>query len=253
GAVASAAPAAAPAPAEPAPATPRPKPAAATSGDRKSRTHAQGENSSIRVPVNKVDHIINLVGELIITQSMLSQVTAGVEDNRYGHLATGMDLLKRNARDLQEAVMSVRMVPMDYVFSRFPRLVRDLARKLDKDVDLVTEGRSTELDKSLTERIIDPLTHLVRNSLDHGIEHPDAREAAGKPRAGRLTLAAEHQGGNIVIEVRDDGAGLARDRILAKARERGLEASDAMSDREVWQLIFAPGFSTSATVSDVSG
>lgn len=242
-----------PVPAEPVQASPRPKPAAAASKDRKSRTHAQGENSSIRVPVNKVDHIINLVGELIITQSMLSQVTAGVEDNKHGHLTTGMDQLKRNARDLQEAVMSVRMVPMDYVFSRFPRLVRDLARKLDKEVDLVTEGRSTELDKSLTERIIDPLTHLVRNSLDHGLEHPDEREAAGKPRAGQLTLAAEHQGGNIVIEVRDDGAGLARDKILAKARERGLEVSDAMSDREVWQLIFAPGFSTSATVSDVSG
>jgi len=142
---------------------------------------------------------------------------------------------------------------MDYVFSRYPRLVRDLAGKLDKEVELVTEGESTELDKSLTERIIDPLTHLVRNSLDHGIEDPDTREAAGKPRIGRLTLSAQHQGGNILIEVIDDGAGLDRDRLLAKAHESGLSVSDSMSDDEVWQLIFAPGFSTAKEVSDVSG
>lgn len=149
--------------------------------------------------------------------------------------------------------MSIRMVPMDYVFSRFPRLVRDLAAKLDKDVELITQGESTELDKSLTERIIDPLTHLVRNSLDHGIEGPEVREAAGKPRAGRLTLSAQHQGGNILIEVQDDGAGLNRAKLLAKARANGLNVSDNMSDDEVWQLIFAPGFSTAEQVSDVSG
>ncbi|MDC8803445.1 chemotaxis protein CheA [Halomonas pacifica] len=225
-------------------AKPAAKPKAAAKG---------GETTSIRVPVNKVDQIINLVGELIITQSMLDQTVSELDNVSNGALVNGMSLLQRNARDLQESVMSIRMVPMDYVFSRFPRLVRDLAKKLDKDVELVTEGESTELDKSLTERIIDPLTHLVRNSLDHGIESPEAREAAGKPRTGRLTLSAQHQGGNILIEVIDDGAGLNRDKLLAKARENGLSVSDAMSDDEVWQLIFAPGFSTAQEVSDVSG
>ncbi|MDT8879169.1 chemotaxis protein CheA [Halomonas saccharevitans] len=217
------------------------------------KAKAGGESSSIRVSVDKVDQIINLVGELIITQSMLDQTVSELDGITHGGLLNGMSLLQRNARDLQEAVMSVRMVPMDYVFSRYPRLVRDLAGKLDKDVELVAEGESTELDKSLTERIIDPLTHLVRNSLDHGIEDPDTREAAGKPRTGRLTLSAQHQGGNILIEVIDDGAGLDRDRLLAKARESGLSVSDTMSDDEVWQLIFAPGFSTAKEVSDVSG
>ncbi|WKT59772.1 chemotaxis protein CheA [Microbulbifer thermotolerans] len=212
-----------------------------------------GESTSIRVPVTKVDQIINLVGELIITQSMLNQVASEAGDQVHGKLEHGLNLLARTARDLQEAVMSVRMVPMDYVFSRFPRLVRDLAGKLDKEVELVTEGRSTELDKGLTERIIDPLTHLVRNSLDHGIESPERREAAGKPRCGRLTLSATHQGGNILIEVSDDGAGLNRDKILAKARSNGLPVTDNMPDDEVWQLIFAPGFSTAEEVSDVSG
>ena len=217
---------------------------------RPAGTHTE---SSLRVPVDKVDHIINLVGELIITQSMLNQVVAKLDGPAHASLVAGINLLERNARDLQEAVMSVRMVPMDHVFSRFPRLVRDLAAKLHKDVELVTTGRSTELDKSLTEQIIDPLTHLVRNSLDHGVESPDEREAAGKSRTGTITLSAEHQGGNIVIEVSDDGAGLNRAKILAKARERGMNASDAMSDEDVWQLIFAPGFSTAAQVSDVSG
>ena len=222
----------------------------AKSAARPANTHTE---SSLRVPVNKVDHIINLVGELIITQSMLNQVVAKLDGPAHANLVAGINLLERNARDLQEAVMSVRMVPMDHVFSRFPRLVRDLAAKLDKDVELVTKGRSTELDKSLTEQIVDPLTHLVRNSLDHGIENPDDREAAGKPRTGTLTLSAEHQGGNIVIEVSDDGAGLNRAKILTKARERGMNVSDAMGDEDVWQLIFAPGFSTAAQVSDVSG
>ncbi|MDT8893192.1 chemotaxis protein CheA [Halomonas sp. I1] len=223
------------------------------SSKSKKKAKSGGETSSIRVSVDKVDQIINLVGELIITQSMLDQTVSELEDVNHTGLNNGLNLLRRNARDLQEAVMSVRMVPMDYVFSRYPRLVRDLAGKLDKDVELVTEGESTELDKSLTERIIDPLTHLVRNSLDHGLESPEAREAAGKPRTGRLTLSAQHQGGNILIEVIDDGAGLDRDRILAKARSNDLPVSDSMSDDEVWQLIFAPGFSTAQEVSDVSG
>ena len=229
-------------------------PMAATSNAKASaRPAGTHTESSLRVPVDKVDHIINLVGELIITQSMLNQVVAKLDGPAHASLVAGINLLERNARDLQEAVMSVRMVPMDHVFSRFPRLVRDLAAKLHKDVELVTTGRSTELDKSLTEQIIDPLTHLVRNSLDHGVESPDEREAAGKSRTGTITLSAEHQGGNIVIEVSDDGAGLNRAKILAKARERGMNASDAMSDEDVWQLIFAPGFSTAAQVSDVSG
>ncbi|MFA5679130.1 MAG: chemotaxis protein CheA [Pseudomonas sp.] len=210
------------------------------------------ETGSIRVPVDKVDHIINLVGELIITQSMLDQRAADI--GMAGRdLGEGLALLQRNARDLQEAVMSIRMVQMDYVFSRFPRLVRDLAAKLDKQVELVAEGKSTELDKGLIERIIDPLTHLVRNSLDHGIEVPALREAAGKPATGTLRLSARHQGGNIVIEVGDDGGGLRRDKLLAKARANGLAVSEQMSDDEVWQLIFAPGFSTAEEVSDVSG
>ncbi|NIC04280.1 chemotaxis protein CheW [Billgrantia bachuensis] len=211
------------------------------------------ESSSIRVSVDKVDQIINLVGELIITQSMLDQTVSEMDGVADSALLNGMSLLQRNARDLQESVMSIRMIPMDFVFSRFPRVVRETAGKLGKEIELVTEGESTELDKSLTERIIDPLTHLVRNSLDHGIEPPDVREAAGKPRTGKLVLSAKHQGGNIIIEVIDDGAGLNRDRLLTKARENGLPVSDTMSDDEVWQLIFAPGFSTAKEVTDVSG
>lgn len=235
--------------------TPEPQPKAETKSAARPAVDSRdgGANSSIRVPVAKVDHIINLVGELIITQSMLNQVVEDSEFTGDAGFASGLSLLQRTARDLQEAVMSVRMVPMDYVFSRFPRLVRDLAGKLGKDVELITEGKSTELDKSLTERIIDPLTHLVRNSLDHGLETPELRAAAGKPGTGRLTLSAQHQGGNILIEVSDDGAGLDRERILAKARSNGLPVSDNMSDEEVWQLIFAPGFSTAEAVSDVSG
>ncbi|MBT2785894.1 MULTISPECIES: chemotaxis protein CheA [unclassified Halomonas] len=216
---------------------------------------AAAETSSIRVSVDKVDQIINLVGELIITQSMLDQTVSDLEDQSVGNasLQNGMSLLQRNARDLQEAVMSIRMIPMEFVFSRFPRVVRDTAGKLGKEIELITEGKSTELDKSLVERITDPLTHLVRNSLDHGVEMPDVREAIGKPRIGKLTLSARHQGGNILIEVRDDGAGMDRDRLLAKARENGMNVSDTMSDEEVFQLIFAPGFSTAKEVTDVSG
>ncbi|NYT71459.1 chemotaxis protein CheA [Halomonas sp. QX-2] len=245
---------AAPAPQAPAESTPSKanttKPAA-----KEKPKKAAAESSSIRVSVDKVDQIINLVGELIITQSMLDQTVSDLEDQSVGNasLQNGMSLLQRNARDLQEAVMSIRMIPMEFVFSRFPRVVRDTAGKLGKEIELITEGKSTELDKSLVERITDPLTHLVRNSLDHGVEMPDVREAIGKPRIGKLTLSARHQGGNILIEVRDDGAGMDRDRLLAKARENGLNVSDTMSDEEVFQLIFAPGFSTANEVTDVSG
>ncbi len=231
-------------------------PAAAAEQDRKARPAAAAggaEGSSIRVGVEKVDQLINLVGELVITQAMLAETTSTFDPALHDRLFNGMAQLERNARDLQEAVMSIRMMPMDYVFSRFPRLVRDLAAKLGKEVELVTFGQATELDKSLIERIIDPLTHLVRNSLDHGIETVEARRAAGKDSTGQLVLSAAHHGGNIVIEVSDDGAGLRRDKILAKAAKQGMQVSETMSDEEVWNLIFLPGFSTAEQVTDVSG
>ncbi|ANR76915.1 chemotaxis protein CheA [Kosakonia sacchari] len=211
------------------------------------------ESTSIRVAVEKVDQLINLVGELVITQSMLAQRSNELDPVTHGDLITSMSQLQRNARDLQESVMSIRMMPMEYVFSRFPRLVRDLASKLDKQVELTLQGSSTELDKSLIERIIDPLTHLVRNSLDHGIETPEKRVEAGKSPIGNLILSAEHQGGNICIEVTDDGAGLNRERILAKAISQGMAVNENMTDEEVGMLIFAPGFSTAEQVTDVSG
>lgn len=217
------------------------------------KTAHAGESTSIRVSVEKVDQLINLVGELVITQAMIEQRSHGLDPMLHEKLLNGVSQLTRNTRHLQEAVMSIRMMPMDYVFSRFPRMVRDLAGKLGKKVEFVTQGAATELDKGLIERIIDPLTHLVRNSIDHGIESPEARLAAGKDAAGRLTLSASHRGGHVVIEVSDDGGGLRRDRILDKARQQGLAVSDAMSDADVWQLIFAPGFSTADQVTDVSG
>lgn len=212
-----------------------------------------GESSSIRVSVEKVDQLINLVGELVITQAMIDQRIGALDPLLHERLMNSANQLARNTRDLQEAVMSIRMMPMDYVFSRFPRMVRDLAGKLGKKVEFVTRGAATELDKGLIERIVDPLTHLVRNSVDHGVEMPEKRRAAGKSETGRLTLSAAHQGGNIVIEVTDDGGGLDRERILAKARQSGLAVSDTMPDSDVWQLIFAPGFSTAEVVTDVSG
>ncbi|PMS37484.1 CheA signal transduction histidine kinase [Trinickia symbiotica] len=231
-------------------------PSSASADERKARpaaAAATSEGGSIRVGVEKVDQLINLVGELVITQAMLAETTSTFDPALHDRLFNGMAQLERNARDLQEAVMSIRMMPMDYVFSRFPRLVRDLAAKLGKEVELVTFGQATELDKSLIERIIDPLTHLVRNSLDHGIETVEARRAAGKDPTGQLVLSAAHHGGNIVIEVSDDGAGLRRDKILAKAAKQGMQVSDSMTDEEVWNLIFMPGFSTADQVTDVSG
>ena len=211
------------------------------------------ESATLRVSIEKVDQLINLVGELVITQAMLAQNSQKLDPALYQHLAAGMADLERNTRDLQESVMSIRMIPMSMVFSRFPRMLRDLAAKLGKQVNFVTVGDATELDKGLVEKITDPLTHLVRNSCDHGIESPAERLAKGKSEAGTLTLSASHQGGTIVIEVRDDGKGLSRDQLLAKARERGIDAPDSMSDADVWSLIFAPGFSTADVVTDVSG
>ncbi len=214
---------------------------------------AQPEAATIRVAISKVDQLINLVGELVITQAMLAQNSRALDPALYQQLLTGLTDLDRNTRDLQESVMSIRMIPMSIVFSRFPRMLRDLANKLDKKVDFVTQGEATELDKGLVEKITDPLTHLVRNSCDHGIEMPADRLRAGKPETGTITLSAAHQGGSIVIEVRDDGRGMSREKILTKARERGMEVSDQMPDSEVWMLIFAPGFSTAEVVTDVSG
>ena len=214
---------------------------------------AQPEAATIRVAISKVDQLINLVGELVITQAMLAQNSRALDPAVYQQLLSGLTDLDRNTRDLQESVMSIRMIPMSIVFSRFPRMLRDLASKLGKKVDFVTQGEATELDKGLVEKITDPLTHLVRNSCDHGVESPAERVAAGKSETGTITLSASHQGGSIVIEVRDDGKGMSRQKILSKARERGLEVSDQMSDGEVWQLIFAPGFSTAEVVTDVSG
>lgn len=227
--------------------------AIAKAGEPKVAMQAQMESTTIRVDVKKVDQLINLVGELVITQAMLAQNSRGLDSAAYQQLLAGLADLDRNTRDLQESVMSIRMIPMSIVFSRFPRMLRDLANKLGKKVDLVTLGEATELDKGLVEKITDPLTHLVRNSCDHGIEMPADRLARGKSEHGTITLSASHQGGSIVIEVRDDGRGLSREKILSKAQERGLEVSDQMSDSEVWQLIFAPGFSTAEEVTDVSG
>jgi len=209
--------------------------------------------SSIRVSVDKVDALINLVGELVITQAMLKQVSGGLDPSHAERLLAGLDLLERNTRDLQEAVIGVRMLPVDAVFRRFPRLVRDLSSRLGKQVRLRTIGEGTELDKGLIEKIADPLVHLVRNSIDHGLEMPDVRRQAGKDEMGTITLAASHQGGHIVIEVSDDGRGLNRDKILAKAQERGLAVPDNPTDTQVWDLIFQPGFSTADAVTDLSG
>jgi two-component system chemotaxis sensor kinase CheA len=214
---------------------------------------AANTDTSIRVAVEKVDQLINLVGELVITQAMLAEAAGNLEPVLAERILAGIDLLSRNTRDMQESVMSIRMLPMSMVFSRFPRVVRDLAGKLNKQVEMKTIGDNTELDKGLIEKITDPMTHLVRNSLDHGIETPEKRIAAGKNPKGTLTLKASHQGGNVVIEVIDDGGGLNRNRILEKAKEKGLPVSDGMSDYDVWQLIFAPGFSTADVVTDVSG
>ncbi|MDI1299724.1 chemotaxis protein CheA [Methylotenera sp.] len=214
---------------------------------------ASGETSSIRVGIEKVDQLINLVGELVITQAMIEQRISQLDPVQHEPLINSVGQLTRNTRDLQESVMSIRMMPMDFVFSRFPRMVRDLAAKLGKKVEFVTVGAATELDKGLIERIVDPLTHLVRNSVDHGIEMPAGRKAAGKNEVGTLTLSAAHKGGSIVIEVTDDGAGLNREKLLAKAKSNGLTVSENMTDTEVFGLIFAPGFSTAEVVTDVSG
>lgn len=212
------------------------------------------EATSIRVNTERVDALVNLVGELVITQSMLSRFKEGIESGDVVDLIRGIEQLEENTRDLQEHTMRIRMLPVDSVFQRLPRLVRDVSRTLGKEVELVVTGNQTEVDKTVLEKISDPLTHLVRNSLDHGIEAAEERRLAGKPEAGRISVRAYHEGGSIVIEVEDDGAGLNRERILAKAVEKGVVApEEELTDSQIDNLIFAPGFSTAERVSDVSG
>jgi two-component system, chemotaxis family, sensor kinase CheA len=234
-----------------------PAPAAAAKSvaraDARAPAQAGLESSTLRVSVSKVDQLINLVGELVITQAMLAQKSRELDSAANQQLLSGLVDLDRNTRDLQEAVMSIRMIPMSVVFNRFPRMLRDLASKLGKKVELITHGEATELDKGLIEKITDPLTHLIRNSCDHGLELPEERLAKGKTEHGTITLSASHQGGSILIEVRDDGKGLSREKLLKKAREKGMDAPDSMTDTEVWNLIMAPGFSTAEVVTDVSG
>ena len=210
-----------------------------------------GEVGSIRVGIDKVDLLVNLVGELVITEAMLAQQQR--QENGEARFATGLVDLGRHSRNLQEAVMSIRMVPISTVFTRFPRLVRELSQRFGKEVELKVSGETTEFDRGLIEKITDPLTHLVRNSIDHGIEPPATRLAAGKPRSGTIWLSASQRGGSIVIEVRDDGAGLNRKRILEHAVERGMRIDPNADDDEVWQLIFEAGFTTAEAVTDVSG
>jgi len=215
---------------------------------------ASGESGSLRVATEKVDALINLVGELVITQSMLGRFAEKYEPEDVESLRRSLAQLTRNTRELQESVMQIRMLPIGFSFNRFPRLVHDLSRKLGKKVELKLIGENTELDKTVLEKIGDPLVHLVRNALDHGLEAPAQRLAAGKSDTGTLELNAFHEGGSIIIEVKDDGAGLNKERILAKARERGLVDQDAnLSDDAIYNLIFVAGFSTAETISDVSG
>jgi two-component system chemotaxis sensor kinase CheA len=214
----------------------------------------QAESSSIRVSIDKVDSLINMVGELVITQSMLGELGSNFDLGRLAKLQEGLSQLEQNTRELQESVMKIRMMPISFAFSRFPRLVRDLGNQLDKKVNLVTLGEQTELDKTVMEKISDPLVHLVRNSMDHGLETTPDRIAAGKKEEGTITLNAYHQGGNIVIEVADDGAGLNEEKILRKAVEKKLvPEKNNLSPEEIHQLVFLPGFSTADAVSDISG
>lgn len=227
--------------------------AVAKSGPKTTPVSTEAESSSIRVSVERIDSLINQVGELVITQAMLAQLTSALDPGEHERIFQALNQLDHNTRELQEAVMSIRMLPISFIFNRFPRVVRDTANKLGKQVELILRGEHTELDKGVIEKLTDPLTHIVRNSIDHGIETPAERLAAGKPERGTVRMSAYHQGGRIVVEVSDDGKGLSRERILAKAKEKGIAVSDDMPDSEVWPLIFMPGFSTAEAVTDLSG
>ncbi|MBD2858126.1 chemotaxis protein CheA [Spongiibacter sp. KMU-158] len=230
------------------------KSAAPAAAKPASNGNSNKDSGSIRVSIDKIDSLLNLVGELVITQSMLARFGDGEGGANTQGLRDGLMVLERHTRELQESAMQIRMLPIGASFSRFKRLVRDISSKLGKKVELKLSGENTELDKTVLEKMSDPLVHLVRNSLDHGIEMPDVRKAAGKPETGTLHLSAYHEGGNIVIQVEDDGAGLNKERILAKAVERGLiSASDQLTDDQIHNLIFQAGFSTADQVSDLSG
>ena len=248
-----AAPAAETIPAKPTPPTAPPS-ERRSGGDRRQEKGGASQHASIRVDIDKVDSLINMVGELVITQSMLQQLANSDDEVDLERLREGLAELDGNTRELQGSVMQIRMLPISFAFSRLPRLVRDLAGKLGKSIELEIHGETTELDKTVMEKIGDPLVHLVRNSLDHGIEMPDDRVAAGKPETGTITLSAYHEGGNIVVEISDDGGGIRADKIISKARERGLVGDDEqLSDKQAHDLIFHPGLSTAEEVSDVSG
>lgn len=231
------------------------EPVAETKEAKKDEQKAAAKgSSSIRVDTSKIDTLINMVGELVITQSMLSLIGEHFELAKLDQLKNGLSQLERHTRELQESVMNIRMLPISFVFSRFPRLAHDISSKLGKKIDLKLVGEHTEVDKTVVELLSDPLVHLVRNSLDHGIEMPDVRIAAGKPETGTVTLEAYHRGGNIVIEVRDDGKGLDKDKLRAKAIEKGLIEADAiLTDKQTYELIFMPGFSTAEKLTDISG
>jgi two-component system chemotaxis sensor kinase CheA len=223
------------------------------SGEGGAHNRRKGDSSSIRVGVEKIDRIVNLVGELVIAQAMMQQAAGSGAREQDEHLTHSLATLDRNTRDLQQAVMSIRMMPMEFVFSRFPRVVYDVSSKLGKKVHLRTQGQETELDKELIELLIDPLTHVVRNAIDHGIESPEERARAGKPETGALQMRATHRGGSVIIEVSDDGRGLDRERIIAKGRELGFPVDDSMSDVQIWDLVFEAGFSTAKEVTSLSG
>tara|TARA_Y100001956_G_scaffold82779_1_gene105549 strand:- start:782 stop:2851 length:2070 start_codon:yes stop_codon:yes gene_type:complete len=238
-----------------------PQASSSTSSEPKSKSTKVAKSdssvSSIRVDIDKVDSLINLVGELVITQSMLNEIGNDFSIDKLEKLKAGLDQLLQNSKDLQENVLNIRMLPMSFAFSRFPRLVRDLSSRLNKQVNLQIKGEHTELDKTVLERIVDPLVHLVRNGIDHGIEQPELRLEKGKPELGLIELNAYHQGGSIVIEIRDDGAGLNCETLWNKAVEKGVldehSRREEYSDKQIMNLIFAPGFSTAEEVSDISG
>lgn len=230
------------------------KPSTQSVNNIKTERRPGAESSSIRVDIDKIDSLINMVGELVITQSMLSQFGDDFDVDRLEKLRDGLGQLERNTRELQESVMRIRMIPISFAFNRFPRMIHDLCNKFGKKVRLTLSGESTELDKTVMEKIGDPLVHLVRNAMDHGIETPDVRTAAGKPPTGTVHLNAFHQGGNIVIEISDDGAGINADKILKKAIDRGLvEEGVELPQSKIYDLLFQPGFSTADKITDVSG
>ncbi|MCX7074097.1 MAG: chemotaxis protein CheA [Methylococcales bacterium] len=216
--------------------------------------NAPKASSSIRVDTDKIDTLINMVGEVVITQSMLGLIGENFSMDKVGQLKRGLAQLERHTRDLQQSVMNIRMLPISFVFSRFPRLVHDISTQLGKKITLKLVGENTEVDKAVVELINDPLVHLIRNSLDHGIEMPAIRVAAGKSEMGTIELRAYHRGGHIVIEIVDDGGGLDKNRLLAKAIEKGLVEENAiLSDKQIFELIFLPGFSTAEKLTDISG